>query len=170
MTRMASAGGMMPEQVWDTAPIPGRGLAPGRPTGAAMPLVWAHAEYLKLVASRRLGRPFDRPDSVWQRYAGRRPPLTRVFWTEQAPASTLPETSALTLALRAPATVRWGVDGWQDVREQSTSENPIGLHVLNIDSQRLRAGRYIDLTWRTASGWVGQDFRVQVVPRTAPSD
>ena len=169
MTRMASAGGMMPEQVWDAAPIPARGLAPGRPTGAAMPLVWAHAEYLKLVASRKLRRPFDRPDSVWQRYQGRRPPLTRVFWTEQAPAGTLPEASALTLALRAPATVRWGVDGWQDIREQSTSENPLGLHVLSIDAQRLRAGRYIDLTYRTASGWVGRDFRVQVVPRS-PSD
>jgi hypothetical protein len=38
-----------------------------------MPLVWAHAEYLKLVASRRLERPFDRPSSVW---AGRRIDLT----------------------------------------------------------------------------------------------
>src|SRR4029077_11191174 len=51
MTRMASPGGMLPEQVWDTAPMPARGLAPGRPTGAAMPLVWAHAEYIKLVHS-----------------------------------------------------------------------------------------------------------------------
>ncbi|HTL93292.1 MAG TPA: glycoside hydrolase family 15 protein, partial [Steroidobacteraceae bacterium] len=74
MTRMASAGGMLPEQVWDAAPIPTRGLAPGRPTGAAMPLVWAHAEYLKLVASRKLRHPFDRRESGWQRYAGQRPP------------------------------------------------------------------------------------------------
>jgi len=170
MTRMASAGGMLPEQVWDAAPIPARGLAPGRPTGAAMPLVWAHAEYLKLVASRRLGRPFDRPDSVWKRYAGQRPPLTRVFWTEQAPINTLPEACALTLALRTPATVRWGVDGWQEVREQSTTPNPLGLHLLDIDAQRLRTGRYIDLTYRTGAGWVGKDFRVQVLPRPAGSD
>jgi glucoamylase len=170
MTRMASAGGMLPEQVWDAAPIPARGLAPGRPTGAAMPLVWAHAEYLKLVASRRLGRPFDRPDSVWKRYAGQRPPLTRVFWTEQAPTNTLPEACALTLALRMPATVRWGLDGWQEVREQSTTPNPLGLHLLDIDAQRLRAGRYIDLTYRTGAGWVGKDFRVQVLPRPTGSD
>src|SRR5215469_3826252 len=44
MTRMASSGGMLPEQIWDAAPIAARGLFPGRPTGAAMPLVWAHAE------------------------------------------------------------------------------------------------------------------------------
>ena len=59
---MASPGGMLPEQIWDAAPIAARGLLPGRPTGAAMPLVWAHAEYLKLAASRGLKRPFDRPD------------------------------------------------------------------------------------------------------------
>ncbi|HEX4619177.1 MAG TPA: glycoside hydrolase family 15 protein, partial [Steroidobacteraceae bacterium] len=47
MLRMASPGGMLPEQVWDAEPIPARGLEPGRPTGGAMPLVWAHAEYIK---------------------------------------------------------------------------------------------------------------------------
>jgi glucoamylase len=135
-----------------------------------MPLVWAHAEYLKLVASRKLRRPFDRPDSVWQRYAGKRPPLTHVFWTEQAPADMLPEGCALTLALREAGTVRWGVDGWQDVREQSTRVNPLGLHLLAIDAQRLGAGRCIDFTYRTDAGWVEQDFRVQVVPRTLQPD
>ncbi len=165
MTRMASRGGMLPEQVWDAAPIPARGLAPGRPTGAAMPLVWAHAEYLKLVASRRLRRPFDRPDSVWRRYGGQRPPVTRVFWMEQAPETTLREGCALTLALREPGTVRWGIDGWQQVREETTSPNPLGLHLLEIDAQRLRAGRSIDLTYRTGARWAGKDFRIQVVPR-----
>ncbi len=169
MTRMASAGGMLPEQVWDAAPIAARGLAPGRPTGAAMPLVWAHAEYLKLVASRKLRRPFDRPDSVWRRYGGKRPPVTGVFWMEQAPATTLPEGCALTLALREAGTVRWGVDGWQDVREESTSANPLGLHLLEIAAQRLRAGRSIDLTYRTGTGWIGRDFRIQVVPRVPQS-
>jgi glucoamylase len=166
MMRMASAGGMLPEQVWDAAPIPARGLTPGRPTGAAMPLVWAHAEYLKLAASRKLQRPFDRPDAVWQRYGGERPPLTRVMWAEQAPVSFLPEDCALTIILREPGAVRWGLDGWQDIREQSTSANPLGVHVLEIDTVRLRAGRHIDLTFRSGSRWVGRDFRLQVVPRT----
>ena len=89
MARMASPGGMLPEQVWDAAPIPARGLAPGRPTGAAMPLVWAHAEYLKLAASRGLRRPFDQPTAVWERYGGERPLLTRLIWTEQAPSRAL---------------------------------------------------------------------------------
>lgn len=168
MTRMASSGGMLPEQIWDAAPIPARGLFPGRPTGAAMPLVWAHAEFLKLAASRKLGRPFDRPASVWSRYRGERPPLTRVLWCEQAPAPELPETCALTIALRGAGSVRYGFDGWQDIREQSTTASSLGLHVLDIDTQRLRAGQHLDFTYRTGATWAGRDFRVLIVPRGRP--
>jgi len=167
MARMASSGGMLPEQIWDSAPIPARGLAPGRPTGAAMPLVWAHAEYLKLAASRVLKRPFDRPTSVWERYRGEQPALGRVIWCEQVPATELPEGCELTIALPAESTVRWGLDGWQDVREQATQPNSLGLHLLEIDTPHLRAGRSIDLTYRSGSRWVGGDFRIDVVPRTA---
>src|SRR2546429_4094415 len=169
MTRMTSSGGMLPEQVWDAAPIPARGLLPGRPTGSAMPLVWAHAEYLKLVASRLLGRAFDRPDSVWERYPGERPTLTRVIWCQQAPAAELPEGCALTVALLEPGAGRWGLDGWQDVREQDTAANPLGLHVLQIDTSQLRAGRCIDLTFRSGANWIGTDFRIRVSTRSRGS-
>ena len=167
MARMASAGGMLPEQVWDSAPIPARGLAPGRPTGAAMPLVWAHAEYLKLAASRELKRPFDRPAAVWERYRGERPLLKRVIWTEQAPLAQIPEGCALTIALRAPGAIRWGLDGWSDARDQDTRPSALGLHLLDIDTPRLRAGRTLQFTFRTGGNWVGQDFNVLVSPRAA---
>jgi glucoamylase len=168
MTRMASAGGMLPEQVWDTAAIPARALSPGRPTGAAMPLVWAHAEFIKLAASRALGRPFDRPEAVWERYRGKRPPLTRVLWSEPAPTDELPEGCALSIVLRAAGAVRWGIDGWQRVREQDTTDNPLGVHVLDIDSRALRAGQRVDFTFRTGANWIGTDFQVSVTARPRP--
>jgi glucoamylase len=165
MTRMASAGGMLPEQVWDSAPIAARGLTAGRPTGAAMPLVWAHAEYLKLVASRSLGRPFDRPNAVWERYQGERPVITRVIWSEQAPPSELPEGCTLTVVLREAGAVRWGLDGWQDLRDQETTASSLGVHRLDIDTAKLSPGRRIDLTYRFGYRWAGRDFQVRVVPR-----
>jgi hypothetical protein len=74
------------------------------------------------------------------------------------------------LLLREAGTVRWGVDGWQNVREQSTRANPLGLHLLALDAQRLPAGRCVDFTYRTGAGWVDKDFHVQVVPPTPQSD
>ncbi len=44
---------MLPEQVWDS------GLGMGKPTGAATPLGWAHAEYIKLLRSRSDRMVFD---------------------------------------------------------------------------------------------------------------
>ena len=165
MARMASPGGMLPEQIWDTAPLPARGLEPGRPTGSAMPLAWTHAEYIKLAVSRALGRPFDRPESVWQRYGGRRPPLKRLIWCAHAPASELPEGAALTVAVAGPATFRWGFDGWKDISERRTTATTLGLHTVEIDTTKLKSGRSIDLTYRIESSaqWACRDFRISVV-------
>ena len=165
MAHMASTGGMLPEQVWDAAPI--GPLVPGRPTGGAMPLVWAHAEFIKLAVSRALGRPFDRPESLWRRYGGRRPALTRVIWCPHAPAGRLPEGASLTVALAEPGIIRWGLDGWQSVHETPTASNTLGLHTAQIDTRDLGAGRRIDLTYRGEPGgeWAGQDYQIEVVAR-----
>ena len=164
MTRMASKGGMLPEQVWDAAPIPERFLAPGRPTGSAMPLVWAHAEFIKLAVSRAIGRPVDRLEPVWDRYGGKRPAIKRAFWCPHAPSSELPEGATLTLALTEPGVFRWGFDGWQDPQEQATEANPLGLHLVDIDTRALRSGRQIDLTYRRQSDgqWIGEDYCLTV--------
>lgn len=166
MVRMASPGGMLPEQVWDAPPIASKGLRPGRPTGGAMPLVWAHAEYIKLVVSRSLGRPFDRPEPVWKRYAGKRPALKRVIWCPHAPASRLPKGAALTLALTDPGVFRWSLDGWKNIRESRTSANPLGLHTVEIDTRSLESGGGIELTYRLepSGEWAGSDYHIEVVP------
>jgi glucoamylase len=54
MEAFATPSFMMPEQVID------RGPEAGLPTGAATPLGWTHAEYLKLLRSREEGEVFDR--------------------------------------------------------------------------------------------------------------
>ena len=164
MARMASPGGMLPEQVWDAAPVPQRGLSAGRPTGSAMPLAWTHAEYLKLVASRALGRPFDRPQAVWERYHGVRCRAMRAIWCEHAPITGFAAGMSLVVALRAPASVRFGFNDWQDVVELPTVPNSLGLHVLHIDTARLTARQRVDFTFRYSARdrWIGADYHIEV--------
>ena len=66
--KFATIGQMMPEQVWDEPNRPDLGLRLGQPGGSAVPLVWAHAEYLKLLRSALDGKVFDRVDPVYERY------------------------------------------------------------------------------------------------------
>jgi len=166
MARMASPGGMLPEQVWDAAPIEKRGLRLGEATGSAMPLAWTHAEYLKLVASRSLGRAFDRPEAVWQRYHGERPRPSRAMWCEHAAISEIPAGAKLVVALREPATVRFGFNGWKSISNAATTPSTLGIHVAVIDTSALAAGQTIEFTFEylAADRWVGTDYRIEVKP------
>ena len=68
MEEFASATGLLPEQVWDEPDKPERLMYLGKPTGAAMPLMWAHAEYIKLLRSARDGMVFDLIPEVAQHF------------------------------------------------------------------------------------------------------
>ena len=63
----ANSGLMLPEQVWDNAAPPGE--RPGTGTGSATPLVWTHAQYLRLARSVEEGHPIEQPSVVACRYA-----------------------------------------------------------------------------------------------------
>lgn len=67
MEALAGEAGLISEQVWDADPIPEKELFPGRPSGSARPLVWAHAEHVKLLRSLADGAVFDSPPQTRQR-------------------------------------------------------------------------------------------------------
>jgi glucoamylase len=170
MAAMASPGGMIPEQVWDSAPIPRRWLYPGGPTGSAMPLAWAHAEFIKLVVSRQRSRPFDRPRAVWARYGGRKPTAQRAFWWLHAPIATMATGIRLVIALTEPSVVHWGHGGWSDVQDVPTIDTGLGFHAAELDCAKLPPGTQVDFTWRSANGWHGRDYRVcAVAAKTDPN-
>lgn len=164
MAAMASPGGMIPEQVWDSDPIPAHRLFPGEASGSAMPLVWAHAEFIKLLASRQLGRPFDQPRSVRQRYQGRRPTAEYAFWFPHAAIATMPAGAQLAIALPEPAIVHWGRDGWAEAQDAMTSDSGLGFHVAALPSIEITAATAIDFTWQDQdrNQWHGRDYRVKV--------
>jgi glucoamylase len=164
MAGLANATGLIPEQVWDGVEVPARRLVFGRPTGAAMPLVWAHAEFIKLMVSRPLGAPIDRPRSVWLRYKGQRPCIRRAFWSQMAPIDAIQAGLRLAILLPRPALIHWGVDGWQDVRDLATIDSGLGFHVADLDTRSLKPSQRVDFTfrWQEPNAWVGDDYHVRV--------
>jgi glucoamylase len=68
MAAQSNEAGLFPEQIWDAADLPAAGLVNGGPAGSAMPLVWAHAEFVTLLRSLRDGAVFDRPPQTVARY------------------------------------------------------------------------------------------------------
>jgi len=161
---------MLPEQVWDADPIPSRRLMPGRPTGSAMPLVWAHAEFIKLLISRQLGQPIDRPRSVWRRYRGHRPTAKYAFWWLHAPITSMLAGQRLAIALPRPAVAHWGVKGWRETSDEPTGDSGLGFQVAALDVSRLLPGECVEFTWRwhETGAWQGRDYRITVQAEDAP--
>ena len=160
-----SPGGLIPEQVWDAAPIPERDLQPGKPTGSAMPLVWAHAEYVKLLRSLADGRVFDMPPHTTRRYLGKTRSARCRPWREDCPTAGVLSGQMLRLDLAAESIVRYTRDDWKTQADVATSATALGLHIAELPTAGMAVGDKLVFTWRRkADGvWRGQNFEARVL-------
>lgn len=160
----ANDGGLLPEQTWDGADVPQRELYFGRPSGSAMPLVWAHAEHLKLRRSLADGRVFDAPSQTTRRYVIDRRESLYAFWRFNHQARSIREGRRLRLETLVPTIVHWTIDGWRTVNDTHARNTGLGEYVTDLATEALPAGSRIDFTfyWPEVDRWEQTDFGVLV--------
>jgi glucoamylase len=165
LERLAGDGGLLPEQTWDAPDVPERELFFGRPAGSAMPLVWAHAEYLKLVRSLADGKVFDTPPQARERYLVARVRPRLAAWRFNNKVRRMPRGRVLRIETLAPAVVHWSADGWRTARDAATADSGLGVHHADLPTAELETGASVVFTfyWPGASRWEGADFSVGVV-------
>jgi glucoamylase len=164
MESFANESGLLPEQVWDTRDIAEQQLHFARPSGSAMPLVWAHAEYVKLRRSLHDGRVFDMPPQPVERYLVRKTESAHAVWRFEQKRRALRAGRTLRLETMAPATVRWTGDDWKSTREIKSRDTGLGVHVMDLSTATLPPGAAIAFTfyWPEARRWEGANFSVLV--------
>ena len=164
MESFANESGLISEQVWDSPDIAERELHFGRPSGSAMPLVWAHAEYLKLRRSLRDGRLFDQPPQTVQRYLKEKTVSPRLTWRFNHKLRSLPPGKILRIELMAPAVLHWTADDWKTCQDIKTLDGGLGIHLADLPTQSLPEGKQIKFTfyWPESSHWEGNDFMVRI--------
>jgi glucoamylase len=164
MEAFAGESGLLPEQIWDGADIPARQLFFGHPSGAAMPLVWAHAEYIKLCRSLQDGRIFDRPPQTLERYVVNKTTSSRVIWRFNNKVRRMPAGATLRVETLANAVVHWSADHWRTVHDAVARDTTLGVHVVDLDTMHLLSGGRVDFTfyWPAEERWEGVDFVVEV--------
>jgi glucoamylase len=130
--QFASIGGMLPEQIWDQPDL--NGLVLGGPAGSAMPLVWAHSEYLKLLRSTHDGQVVDRIPVVEERYVRRNhaPSHIEVYKVSRRRIRQIPAGKTLRITSASRFQVVWTSDNWQS--KQTLDSTQVGY-----------AGSYADL-------------------------
>lgn len=158
----ASDGHLIPEQVWDAPDLFECGLFRGRPSGSAMPLVWAHAEHVKLLRSLAAGRVFDTPPQPRQRYQIDKVGARHGIWRFNHKCRGLPAGRILRVELPAAASIHWSVDGWRTGHDTPTQDSGFGIHFADLATADLAVGSPVVFTlyWPAADRWEGVDYRL----------
>lgn len=160
----AGDGGLLPEQVWDSPDIPEKELFFGKPSGSAMPLVWAHAEYVKLVRSLEEKALFDTPPQTVKRYIKEKHTSGIASWRFNHKIKSMRKGLKLRIELLAPAVVHWSGDNWKTIHDTPTEDKHLGLHISDIDASQLNEGGKTLFTfyWKGSGNWEGTDFSVSI--------
>jgi glucoamylase len=164
MAAFANDGGMLPEQIWDAPDIPDKELFYGRPSGSAMPLVWAHGEYLKLLRSLHEKRVFDMPPQTTERYLTNHAGSALAFWRFNHKTRAFAAGRTLRIETLAEATVHWSDDGWRTTHDALTQDTGLGVHKADLPTASLARGATVKFTffWHAAERWEGTDFEILV--------
>ena len=164
--QFATCGGLLPEQVWDEPEREGCSYRQGEPAGSAVPLVWAHAEYLKLLRSASDGKVFDRIDPVYERYCE---PLGVVrrrrdleFYSLRRPIQHIDAGNTLRILEEKHFSVTWTDDGWKTV--QSTPSRTLGSAGFSADIKPRTGAEALEWTlhYPERDAWLGYNVRVRI--------
>ncbi len=164
MEGFASPTGLLPEQIWDERDRPEVHMFLGRPTGAAMPLMWAHAEYVKLLRSAYDGHVFDLIPEVANRYLrdrGACKPLE--IWKPNRQVHAVKRGWTLRVQAPAPFRLHWSRDDWHTVMDTPSSPTALGIACVDIPvAPSQQAPIRFTFYWTVGDRWEGRDYEVVV--------
>jgi len=121
MENFAINTGMLPEQIWDQPDLPKAFMRLGKPCGAAMPLMWAHAEYIKLLRSARDRRVFDLIAPVAERYLENKGRKDLEVWKSTRRVREIAAGKVLRIQVAGHFRLRWSINGGQSQESASTA-------------------------------------------------
>lgn len=163
MEGFAHGVGLLPEQIWDGDDIPQQLMYFGRPTGSAIPLMWAHAEYVKLLKSVVDGKVFDLIPPVAERYlSGRKRKPIEIWKSNRKVPQIKPETTLRIVAF-APFRLHWSLNGWADMIDTPSTATSIGAEFVDIPvSAGQTAPIQFTFFWVAENKWEGSDYKVEI--------
>ena len=159
--KFASEGGMLPEQIWARPAV--KNMELGEPAGSAMPLVWAHAEYLKLLRSCFDGQVFDRIPPVERRYARDHARSKIEIFKLRRPIKAIEAGCTLRIIAQQHFRVIWTDDGWKtNASLESTAVGYAGSFA-DLQTGPKQTGQLsFTLFWTEENRWEGRNFEVAI--------
>ncbi len=163
--KFASLTGLLPEQIWDEQDIKKLHLYLGGPTGSAMPLMWAHAEYVKLLRSTSEGKIFDLIPEVSRRYISDRSSCRQLeIWKPNRRARSVKRGSTLRVQTPEKFRLHWSCDEWRTISDTDSTSTALGVEFMDIpiDPKQKDPVRFT-FFWKISNRWEGIDHMVTIV-------
>jgi glucoamylase len=142
------------------------GMKFGRPTGAAMPLVWAHAEYLKLLRSAVDGRVFERISIVEERYTGedRHQGNPEIFKASR-PLKAMKAGGTLRVVMENRFRILSTLDNWANVDTQESTNIGFPGSFADVVVPNTQTGPIsFTLFWPGENRWEGKNYDIEILP------
>lgn len=162
MEAFGAENGLLPEQLWDADDLPQANLCRGGASGSAVPLVWAHSEYLRLLRSSQDKAVFDLIPEVERRYLKEKPRSKFEFWMPKHPIKLARKNCALRVCAPEKFRLRWSADSWKTWHDSESSASGIGAEFCDLSESAIAAGVEFTFFWPSRNSWEGRNHRVEV--------
>ncbi len=166
--KFTSGIGLIPEQIWDAPDLPEQHMFFGRPTGAAIPLNWAHADFIRLLRSISDGKVFDVIEPVAARYRdcaeeGRSCKIE--VWKMNRQVRSIDGGVLLRVQASSAFRLRWSTDEWNTSNDSTSITTSLGIEYVDVQTSVTQNSPVrFTFFWPQDNEWQGTNFVVQVKP------
>lgn len=158
--KQAGKNYLLPEQIWDSKDIPSKQLFNGKPTRGAMPLVWAHAEYLKLNMSIDKGEIFDTPKQTFNRYVKKKTPSHISLWKFNHKIKTISHKKILRIVIFEPCTLQYQIND-ERLQVQMTGLS-FGIYYHDINLKKIKKESKIKFSFLDCSQNPKKSYTIKI--------
>jgi glucoamylase len=144
--------------------LPDHHLRFGGTTDAAVPLLWAHSEYVKLHRSAADGQVFDLVEAAYERYVkGSVERKAMEVWKSNRRVKTVPASTLLRIQANSAFLLHWTSDDWQHSKDIRSQRTAIGIEFVDIPlSKKQKNPIHFTFLWLDEDRWEGKDYTVNV--------
>jgi glucoamylase len=163
MEQFAFKGRMLPEQVWDSPDVKSAGMYFGQPAGSAMPLMWTHAEYVKLLRSLMDGQVFDLIPEVAERYLKNRGRKDLEVWKPTRQVREVTAGQVLRIQASEPFRLHATNDDWASATDTPSTSTELGIEFADIAIREDQSAP-VEFTffWTGSNRWEEHNYKVRI--------